>query len=318
MTPLLWTVSPQHTGLSLLQFLLLHLAPKYSGKSIKRSLEQRCCLLNGRTEKFGSYRLTLGDEVSWSPPQPTPSSTSFTLLQETKELIVVDKPAGMTCDHSPIHHAIPVHRLDKETSGVWLLAKQQTIRQDLIQQWREGSIEKAYLALVWGVPLKKQGTITGYLSPQHACHGQKSWKLLPLSSDQNLLQHASWSQTHWHRLLHSQTNPPLSLLLCRPTTGRMHQLRVHLATIGHPILGDLQYGRNSPSLPGLQRHLLHAYSLTILSPSSREKLCFHSPLSTCFFTLWQKLTGRHIDIFKPDKTLDAKTLDAKTLDAWIS
>lgn len=229
-----------------------------SGKKIRRLLEDNICRVNGVVERFGSRQLEKGDLVeldsSWKQALRT-SSASFLTLYEDEHLLLVDKPSGWICD--PLHvqktfgqNLFLVHRLDKDTTGVLALAKTPVIRDELTALFKERSVHKQYLALVAGLFEKKEGTRQSYLVKKKSFQGQTIW---------GSSQHGLFSETKWHV---EAEGKKASLVFCEPTTGRTHQIRVHLAEMGHPILVDRQYGPNLLSLPCLiQRTMLHAYSL---------------------------------------------------------
>ncbi len=231
-------------------------------------------------------------------PDARPQDIPLAVVYEDEQLIVVDKPAGMvvhpaagnrdgTLVNALLHHcagrlsgiggvARPgiVHRIDKDTSGLLVVAKTDAAHEGLARQFADHSIERAYLAVCNGHPLPPQGTIRGRIGRSDT--NRKKMALLPDTSSRG--KHAV---THY-KVLEKLTN--CSLVECRLETGRTHQVRVHLASIGHALLGDPVYGRANSSLrPILQaldfrRQALHAAILGFIHPLSGRRLEFSSEL----------------------------------------
>jgi 23S rRNA pseudouridine955/2504/2580 synthase len=273
-------------------FLLRHLkgVPKSHVYRILRSGEVR--VNSGRVD--ATYRLETGDRVRVPPIRlAAPGATrakagqfSGTVLYEDEALLVVDKPAG-TAVHggSGVSHGVIeqlrqarpelrflelVHRLDKETSGILLLAKKRSALTRLHAMMREGEVEKHYLALVKGrwpnprqhvkLPLYKFLTESGERRVMVSEEGQASHTIFTLQR--------AWAD--------------FSLLDAELKTGRTHQIRVHLAHLGHPIAGDDKYGdfalNKQLAKQGLKRMFLHAHRMAFVHPLSGEALQFEAPL----------------------------------------
>jgi 23S rRNA pseudouridine1911/1915/1917 synthase len=249
--------------------------------------------VNGKPGK-ASYRLEAGDtvlttlaEAIVAPPdanssvqaQPIPLS----ILYDDPQVVAIDKPAGMVVHPAAGHsdntlvnavlalypqvaqvggerRAGIVHRLDKDTSGVILIAKTEPARLALMRQFAERTVQKRYLALVEGAP----DTITGEINA-------------PLGRDPNLRKKIAVIPSSrggreaitFFKILARYEE--FSLLELLPKTGRTHQIRVHLAFIGHPIVGDAIYGRRKQKIR-LGRHFLHAESLTFVTPSTSAQV----------------------------------------------
>ncbi len=161
-----------------------------------------------------------------------------------------------------------VHRLDKDTSGVILIAKTEPARLYLMTQFESREVQKRYLALVEGAPQTQTGDIDA-----------------PIGRDANerkrmAVVRGGREAVTQYRVLHTYKGTPESegfcLLEAFPKTGRTHQIRVHMAFIGHPIVGDTVYGRRKPRL-GLKRHFLHAESIALVTPGG-QPLTLHAPL----------------------------------------
>jgi 23S rRNA pseudouridine955/2504/2580 synthase len=242
----------------LVAFLQGRLGGDYSGKFLRKLLEANLCRINGKVERFGSRLILRGDTVelasTWKSLLDSQSSVTFETLYESEALKIVNKPPGWVCDpkntlktFGPNHYL--VHRLDKETSGLLLIAKNSACRDELIDLFEKRTIHKTYLALVDGVPKESKGIRQTFLQKKGSFQGQTIW-----GSGLNGLS----AITHWQKMA---TFQQASLILCEPVTGRTHQIRVHMAEMGHPILVDRQYAKSFRCPLFIQRTLLHAYRL---------------------------------------------------------
>ncbi len=225
------------------------------------------------------------------PPEPDhlePEPIPLDIVYEDRHLLVVNKPAGMVVHPSPghargtlvqaaLHHAKDlhgvggtlrpgvVHRLDKDTSGLILLAKDDKTHQHLQRQFGERRVYKAYLALVDGHPPTAEGRIEASLGRDPV--RRKRMAVVPEGRGRAAV-------TTYATL---ERFPEHTLLTVFPLTGRTHQIRLHLAFLGVPIVADRTYGRRKPSLP-LDRHFLHAAELRLqIAPDGPEEE-FHAPL----------------------------------------
>ena len=245
-------------------------------------------LVNGAVAK-PAHRLRSGDRVSVTVPPPGPSGVvaqdiPITVVYQDAELVVIDKPAGLSVHPGPGHpdrtlvngllalcpdiqgiggQIRPgiVHRLDKDTSGLMIAAKTQFAHNRLSQQIKDREVSKGYMALVEGAPSPESGMIEVPIGRD--TRRRTRMAVVPGGRE---------SRTGY-RLLERVGG--YSLLELQLHTGRTHQARVHLAWLGHPLLGDGIYGRRSPLLP---RHFLHAHRLSFAHPTSGESLEFQSPL----------------------------------------
>ncbi len=229
-------------------------------RQIKRFLDCNRCQVNGRFERFGSVRLSKGDLVELEVADANRDEPE--ILYQDAHLIALDKPAGWTSEAlSEWAGAALVHRLDRDTSGVLLLAKDPASALHLEEQFRNRTVEKNYLAVVVGVPKETSGQITTHLTVKGRFSGQTIWG----SADTGRLAKTAWEVV--------RAGKGESLLRCVPQTGRTHQIRVHLAEMGHPVVGDGQYGKRG-RMPG--RHLLHAERLALRHPNTNETITFSS------------------------------------------
>ncbi len=232
-----------------------------SARSIKRALESNVCRVNGQIERFGSASLQKGDHIElvsgWDALE-SKASLSYTILYEDDEMLCIDKPINAVCTDDRFESVLKrsvflAHRLDKDTTGCLLFGKNRKAALELQDCFEQRGVEKEYLALVDGMVKEERGVIQSYLIKKGSFQGQTIWGSSP--SHQGL-----FAQTSWRRLGARQN---ASLLLCQPLTGRTHQIRVHLAEMGHPILVDRQYAVHFRSLIFAARPLLHAKSLKI-------------------------------------------------------
>jgi 23S rRNA pseudouridine1911/1915/1917 synthase len=231
-------------------------------------------------------------------PRAAPEDLPLTIVFEDEHLIVVDKPAGMvvhpaagnlagTLVNALLHHcrgqlsgiggvARPgiVHRIDKDTSGLLVVAKSDGAHEGLARQFADHSLERAYLAICQGHPVPPSGTVSGRIGRSD----QDRKKMAPLAETSSRGKHAV---THYRTL---ERLAGAALIECRLETGRTHQVRVHLASLGHALLGDPVYGRTPPALrPVLaelhfRRQALHAAELGFVHPVTGERVHFASPL----------------------------------------
>ncbi|MDY0063062.1 MAG: RNA pseudouridine synthase [Myxococcota bacterium] len=238
-----------------------------------------------RTQSHGVPAGTLL-QVAWAePPEPEPAPLlPAALLRRKSGWVAVDKPAGVHCqaarhrlrgtlpelvarllgDH---HLPEPVHRLDRDTSGVVVLAREPAWAARLTELWRTGRAAKAYLAVVQGQPGEAAGRLAGLLAPDPARPGTM----------QLVSREGQPFATRWTRLAAAGGR---SLLLLEPETGRMHQLRVSCLALGWPVLGDPRYAPPETAAAA-PRLLLHAWRL-VLSPPGHEPLSLLAPLPEDF------------------------------------
>lgn len=249
--------------MGLLAFLRTQLPEAISGKAIKRTIDGKCCTVNGRVEIFSSYALSKGDKVVVRLKAVKKASLQkLEVLYEDEDLLICNKLAGVVSSPSFFPFP-PVHRLDKETTGALILAKNPAIAKKMIHLFAQREVHKEYLALVDGLVNSSSGKIDQRLKKKFAYEGQTVWGIAA-PNEEGLSALTSW------KCLEKKSSA--SLLLCMPKTGRTHQLRVHLSSIGHPILGDCQYGKEFTCKLHPERHLLHAFRLSFIHPITHKEI----------------------------------------------
>jgi len=284
--------------------------------------------IGGRTIRDPGHRVNVGDTVTVAIPPPAsaapePQQIPLNIVFEDAEMIVIDKPKGLvvhpaaghwsgTLVNALIAHCGEslsgvggvrrpgiVHRLDKNTTGLMVVAKTDAAHHALARQFadhgRTGSLQRGYLAFVWGAPERPKGTIAAPIGR----HRQARDKMAVRPDGREAV-------THWQvleRYAPAGGEPVASLLACRLTTGRTHQIRVHLASIGHPLMGDETYGSGfrtkvarlplaaREALAGLGRQALHAHLLGVEHPSRGQYLEFRAELPEDLRRLHHSLNG---------------------------
>jgi 23S rRNA pseudouridine1911/1915/1917 synthase len=266
---------------------LAQVLPQFSRAYLQRLIEQGHVLVNQQRIK-ASWRLINNDKITIKlPPLPTPPAaepTPLDIVYEDKEIIVINKPAGLTVHPAPGHpdHTLVnailarcpslatskdlvrpgiVHRLDKNTSGLMVIAKNESARAALINQFKGKAVMKSYLVLVKGKLFPNQGAIE-----------------LPIGRDPRNRKKMTIVAEGREAITHYQLNRyfgDYSLLEVMPKTGRTHQIRVHLSAIGYPVVGDSVYGVRSVYI---NRQFIHAHRLGFCLPSTNQYREFSSPL----------------------------------------
>jgi 23S rRNA pseudouridine1911/1915/1917 synthase len=303
-----------HDGQRLDRFLSMRL-PELSRTRVQSLIKQGHVSSGRATIVDVKYRVKPGDRFALHvppavPAEPGAETIPLNVVYEDDALIVIDKPAGLvvhpgaghargTLVNALIAHcgaslsgiggvARPgiVHRLDKDTSGLLVVAKTDQAHRALAKQFadhgRTGELERSYLALVWGAPSRPHGTIDAPIGRHPASRTKMT--VLPAKGREAV--------THWRvvETFGRGKEPIASLVECTLETGRTHQVRVHLAHIGHPLIGDPLYGQGFKSklrklpeplhgtLAALSRQALHAEQLAFVHPVSGTLLKFNSPL----------------------------------------
>lgn len=276
-----YEVLKHQSGISLLLFLTeVCSSQAYSKKFLKRSIDQGLCEINGKTERFASSVVYEKDVVKChfftESFNKIVRKNEENIIFEDNFLLVYNKPPKLTCDEKGVLSLFPhlklVHRLDKETTGLLLLAKDEKTFQSMVQQFKVYGVKKTYLAIVDKTLRQQKGKIENYLIKKQSFAGQSIWGA---TTEKNGL----YACTEWMQL---KSGKNASLVACFPKTGRTHQIRVHFAEMGHPLLGDFQYGKHFSCTFRPSRYLLHAQKLSFLHPSTAQFLEFEAPLPEDF------------------------------------
>ena len=265
------TAGPDDAGLRLDAFLAARGAFT-SRAAAQRAIEAGEVTVDG-TARPKNHRVEEGDRVAVAPPAepaaPPSVTPSVPVFHEDEHLMVVEKPAGLVTHPAPGHHGVTlaellpegarvVHRLDKDTSGLLLVARSNEALDELQRMMKAREVTREYTALVEGHPDADQGTID---APIGRDRGNRT--VMSTRTDR-----ARDAITHFEVV---ERLPRTSLLRVRLETGRTHQIRAHLAAIGHPVVGDPQYGGSaSGRRVGLERQFLHASTLMFRHPFTRE------------------------------------------------
>jgi len=296
------TVEAAQRGIRLDAFLAEQM-PELSRSHWKTLIQEGGVSVNGAASK-PNHKMQSGDLVEWMVPEAAPSSLlpeeiPLEILYEDSAVLVLNKEAGLVVHpavgnetgtlvnallfHDPLFAALDragvVHRLDKDTSGVMVVAKSEAAMAELQRQFKARETEKEYLALVWGEP-PQRGCIETAMG-RHPVHRQKMAVLREGGRE---------AITNYETL---EQFEGIALVRVKIETGRTHQIRVHMAHIGNPIVADAVYGRarrhNLPVQP--RRQMLHAARLAFNHPESGKRLSFEAPLFDDMRSLLEALRG---------------------------
>lgn len=278
---------------------------------VQNAIDLGSVQINGKTTK-ANYKIKPGDVITVTMEEPrrdfevVAEEIPLDILHEDDDLLIVNKPAGMVVH--PAHgnwsgtlvnglayyfNQLPelpgntgrpglVHRIDKDTSGILVIAKSEKAMTSLAKQFFDHSIKRTYVALVWGEPADDQGTIDAHIGRSF-----KNRKMMDIFPDGSQGKNAV---THWKVLRRLRY---VSLIQCNLETGRTHQIRAHMKYLGHPLFNDAMYGGDiirkgtqfskyktfiKNCFEVIPRQALHAQSLGFVHPTSKEFLYFESPL----------------------------------------
>jgi 23S rRNA pseudouridine1911/1915/1917 synthase len=304
------TLTVTESGARLDRYIAEHL-PHLSRAAVQRLIDDAQIRVDDIARK-ASYRVQVGETITVRVPPPEPilsgvegpraEKIPLDILYEDDDLLVVNKPAGMVVHPAAGHRAgtlvnailahCPnlnvggverpgiVHRLDSETSGIIVIAKNDAAMRDLQAQFKARRVHKTYLALVEGIVKPPRGKIDAPIGrdPKH----RQKMAVIPIpptpfparEGGRGLGQRARASVTVYRTLAHLGAH---TLLAVEPQTGRTHQIRVHLAFLGFPVVADAVYGKKKNAL-GLTRQFLHAWKIAFTLPRSEREVNFVAPL----------------------------------------
>ena len=293
-------LEPAHAGWRLDRALAAAI-PTLSRERLKALIRSGAVEASGNALRDPATKVKGNERVIVAVPEPRPAHNEpqdipLTIVFEDEHLLVVDKPAGLvvhpaagnfdgTLVNALLHHcggslsgiggvARPgiVHRIDKDTSGLLVVAKTDVAHEGLARQFAAHSIDRRYLAVVSGVPRVSSGIVDAPLARSAA--NRKKIAIVEGGRGKRAV-------THWKRL---EVLRDAALVECRLETGRTHQVRVHMASLGHPLLGDPVYGRSGTKHGkmlrelGFHRQALHATELGFTHPVTNDRLSFSSPM----------------------------------------
>ncbi len=299
-SPATTAIPPGLAGLRL-DAALARLFPEHSRSRLQAWLKAGRVMIDG--QPADARRKVLGGEVVRVEALPPPVGTSvaaeeiaLNIVHEDEHLLVIDKPAGLvvhpgsgnwsgTMMNALLHHAprlaeVPragiVHRLDKDTSGLLVVAKTLAAQTDLVRQLQARSVKRHYLALVHGLVARG-----GLVDAPIGRHPVQRTKMAVVGAGHG----AREARTHYEV---RERFAAATLLECRLETGRTHQIRVHMASIGHPLVGDPVYGKRKSvdaRLDAFPRQALHAWRLSLVHPANGVGMTWESPLPADFSAL---------------------------------
>ena len=279
--------------------------PDLTRSRLQRLIKDGAVLINGASAKV-STKLSAGDKIFLTMPEPEefsakPENIPLDILYEDDDLLIVNKPKGMvvhpaaghytgTLVNAVLYHCQGslsgingvlrpgiVHRIDRDTTGSLIICKNDKAHQCIADQLKVHSITRKYRAIVHG-RLTEDGVIHTTIG-RHPQNRKEMAVNVPNGKD---------AVTHYHIL---ETFDKFTYIECQLETGRTHQIRVHMKSIGHPILGDSVYGPAKCPFPGLEGQTLHAMTIGFLHPTTGKYMEFNAPLPEYFEQLLKKLRG---------------------------
>ncbi len=273
--------------------LLVEWMPDYSRSRLQQFIRDERVLVNGKTASKGGVIVLSGQQIDVFIPEDKvtaliPEEIPLDIIYEDPHVIIINKPAGMVVHPAAGHesgtlvHAVlahchdlkgfggeirpgVVHRLDRDTSGLIMMAKDEKTHAFIQRQFKSRSTDKRYLALVEGAPPTPTGRVETPIG-RDPLKRQKMAVLPPEKGREAITEYFTQESYLYHTLIEAH-----------PLTGRTHQIRVHMAFLKCPIVGDVLYGYRKASLP-LSRHFLHAFRLTVKLPDFSEPKTFEAPL----------------------------------------
>lgn len=305
-------ITEEASGQRLDIWLAHYLNEQYSRSQIQNFIKQECVFLDNNLINSAKHKIKTEKFIEIKIPELIDSvlehqAIDLNILYEDNDIVVLNKPAGLvvhpgagningTLVNALLHHCRGslsgiggvkrpgiVHRLDKNTSGVMVVAKNDISHVNLSEQFADhgkmGSLKRKYKAIIWGIPQPQKGTIETYLARSNKDRTKRSVVKATAIG-------AKYAATHYKILKTYEAGTTVSLIECELATGRTHQIRVHMAYINSPLLGDEQYGNAfktkskklnlnlQNAIEQLSRQALHAYFLQFLHPKTNELMHF--------------------------------------------
>lgn len=299
-------VDQEEQGIRIDKYLASRL-PDYSRSFLQKLVGEGQVLAEGKPVK-SNYKISTGEQISLSvpdavEPEIVPEPIPLDILYEDASLLVINKPKGMVVHPCPGHYSGTlvnalmyhckdqlsgingvmrpgiVHRIDQNTTGSLVVCKTDAAHRFLAQQLKDHSITRKYRAIVHGNLKEEEGTVNAPIG-RHPVDRKK------MAVNERCGRNAV---THYRVL---ERFGSFTYLECRLETGRTHQIRVHMASIGHPLLGDDVYGPSRCPIPGLTGQTLHAMTLGFIHPETGTYMEFEAPLPEYFENLLEKLRRR--------------------------
>lgn len=253
--------------------------------------------VDGKVANKSGFLVAVGDKIEYNAAVKTenkiiPSDIAYKTVYEDDDIIVIDKPRGLVVHPAPGHHSDTlanalafkydldeemaddenrmgiVHRIDKDTSGLLVVAKNENARKFLADQIADHNVGREYVCLAYGHPREERFKVDGPI-------GRNRTDRKKMAID---LEHGKPAVTHFHLI---RQYAKTCLLTCTLETGRTHQIRVHLSFIGFPIVGDKSYSIRE-SVVADQGQVLHAYKLTLIHPTTKKIMTFYAPIDDYF------------------------------------
>lgn len=287
-----WKVDFKNDGKRLGQYFQSKFEGHFSQRAVKRTIEQGLLRVNGKIEKYTSRRIEQGDQIDFLGNEKDfrPENLNISkkdIIFEDEVFVVVNKPAGLPSNKIKSGWSVEqglqhlggifrnthlIHRLDRDTSGVLLFTKQKQLLNRFKNIFRSGEVKKTYNALVDGMPSEESRVLKWPLSLLEKRPGFEKWGV---DDDKPGLR-----ATTEYRVIESYKKS--SYIEVYPTTGRTHQIRVHLSHMGHAILGDNVYRKTQFCPIHPKRQMLHASQLEITHPETEKKITFKANLPSDF------------------------------------
>ena len=319
--PLQFKISPSDQGARLDKFLCKKM-PEYSRAIIQKMIKEKNILINSLEAK-SSYKIKFGDIIDIKPPEnkidlsPDPS-IKFDIIHDEKDFAVIGKPAGLvvypgikhnektlingllavwpeikSAGEDPLRPGI-VHRLDKDTSGIMIIAKNNSAFEYFKNLFKNRQVKKTYLALVHGILTPREGIID---FPVRRSVSNPVKQVAVKIKFQTENTRPAITRYVVKQYLKDSLGNEYTLVEAMPETGRMHQIRVHFAALGHSVVGDKIYqDKKTPKNIPLENHFLHAADLNFISPAGKN-LKFSSPMSKKLNNFLKTLSiNPHIDL----------------------